>query len=135
MKAVRVHKFGGIDAIVLDDIPIPVCASDQVLIAVKASGVGNWDALAREGKIAQPLPLTLGAEVSGIVEEIGTDAIGFAPGDEVFGLTNQLFTGGYAQHAAVHPATIAAKPRTLNFVEAASVPVVAVTAHKMLFEH
>jgi NADPH:quinone reductase-like Zn-dependent oxidoreductase len=135
MKAARVHKLGGTDAIVLDDIPIPVCASDQVLIAVKASGVGNWDALAREGKIPQPLPLTLGAEFSGVVEEIGTDTFGFAPGDEVFGLTNQLFTGGYAQHAAVHAATIATKPRTLTFIEAASVPVVAVTAHKMLFEH
>lgn len=135
MKAARVHEFGGIDAIVIDDIPIPVCASDQVVVRVKATGVGNWDALAREGKIPQPLPLTLGAEVSGIVEDVGTETLDFAPGDEVFGLTNQLFTGGYAQYASVQAEMLAAKPRALDFIEAASVPVAAVTAHKMLFEH
>lgn len=135
MKAARVHTFGGIDAIVLDDIPVPVPAATEVLVDVKASGVGNWDALAREGKIPQPLPLILGAEISGIVEKVGTESLDFAPGTEVFGLTNELFTGGYAQHAIVQASMIAVKPRTLGFIEAASVPVAAVTAHKMLFEH
>jgi NADPH:quinone reductase-like Zn-dependent oxidoreductase len=135
MKAVRVHEFGGVDNIVLDDIPIPVPVENQVLIEVKAAGVGNWDALARSGKIPQPLPLTLGADVSGIVEKIGPGVSALAPGDEVFGLTNGLFTGGYAEHAVVQAATIAKKPHGNTFIEAASIPVVAVTAHKMLFEH
>jgi NADPH:quinone reductase-like Zn-dependent oxidoreductase len=135
MKAVRVHAFGGVDNIVLDDIPIPVPAENQVLIKVKAAGVGNWDALARSGKIPQPLPLTLGADVSGIVEKVGPGVSAFAPGDEVFGLTNDLFTGGYAEHAVVQAGAIAKKPQRSTFIEAASVPVVAVTAHKMLFEH
>jgi NADPH:quinone reductase-like Zn-dependent oxidoreductase len=135
MKAVRVHEFGGIDAIVLDDVAIPVPENNQILVEVKAAGVGYWDALARMGKIPQPLPLTLGAEVSGIVEAVGTAACGFARGERVFGLTNQLFTGGYAQYAVVQADTIAAMPRTLDFIEAASVPVVAVTANQMLFEH
>lgn len=135
MKAARVHEFGGIDAIVLDDVAIPIPGNNQLVVEVKAAGVGNWDALARSGKIPQPLPLTLGAEVSGIVETVGNGAYGFAPGDRVFGLTNQLFTGGYAQRAAVQADSVAAMPHTLSFIEAASVPVVAVTAHKMLFEH
>jgi NADPH:quinone reductase-like Zn-dependent oxidoreductase len=135
MKAARVHEFGGVENIVLDDIPIPVPAEKQVLIEVKAAGVGYWDALARSGEIPQPLPLTLGSDVSGVVEKIGPSVSAFAPGDEVFGLTNELFTGGYAQHAVVQADTIAKKPHATTFVEAASVPVVAVTAHKMLFEH
>src|SRR5438128_2512681 len=125
MKAVRVHEFGGVDNIVLDDIPIPVPAENQVLIEVKAAGVGYWDALARSGEIPQPLPLTLGSDVSGVVEKIGAGVSAFATGDEVFGLTNDLFTGGYAEHAVVKADTIAKKPRALTFVEAASVPVIA----------
>jgi NADPH:quinone reductase-like Zn-dependent oxidoreductase len=135
MRAVRVHEFGGVDKIVLDDIPVPVPAENQVLVQVLAAGVGNWDALARSGKIPQPLPLVLGAEVAGIVEKLGPGVSSFAPGDYVFGLTNDLFTGGYAEHAVVQADTIAKKPRTTDFVEAASVPIAAVTAHKMLFEH
>ena len=135
MKAVRVHEFGGVGNVVLDDIPIPVPAENQVLVEVKAAGVGNWDALARSGEIPQPLPLTLGAEVSGIVETIGPGVSAFAPGDEVFGLTNNLFTGGYAEHAVLQAESIARKPRCGTFVEAASVPVAAVTAQEMLFEH
>jgi len=135
MKAVRVHQFGGVENIVFDDVPIPVPGENQVLIEVKAAGVGNWDALARSGKIPQPLPLTLGAEVSGIVEKIGPGVSTIAPGDEVFGLTNRLFTGGYAEHAVLQADTIAKNPHGNTSIEAASVPVVAVTAHKMLFEH
>lgn len=135
MRAVRVHEFGGIDKIVLDDIPIPEPIKNQVLVEVKAAGVGNWDALARAGKIPQPLPLTLGADVSGVVERVGPGVSTLEPGDQVFGLTNGLFTGSYAEYAAVQADTIARKPRNMTFVEAASVPVVAVTADKMLFEH
>ena len=135
MKAIRVHEFGGIDKLVLDDIPIPVPAQNQVLVKVMAAGVGNWDALARSGQIPQPLPLTLGAEIAGFVENVGAAVRHFAPGDYVFGLTNDLFTGGYAEYAVMQADTIAKMPRAVNFVEAASVPVVAVTAHKMLFEH
>ena len=59
------------------------------LVRVKAAGVGNWDALIREGKIElQPLPLILGSELSGIVEAIGAEVSGFKTGDEVYGATN-----------------------------------------------
>ena len=135
MKAIRVHEFGGVDKIVLDDIPVPVPAEKQIVVEVMAAGVGYWDALARAGEIPQPLPLILGAEVAGIVEKLGPGVSSFAPGDQVFGLTNDLFTGGYAEHAVVQADSIAKVPRTIDFVEAASVPVVAVTAHQMLFEH
>lgn len=98
--------------------------------------MGHWDALIREGRVQlQPLPLILGSELSGIVEEIGADVSGFKPGDEVYGATNEQFTGAYAEYAVPFARMMAQKPRTLNFIEAASVPVVIVTAWQMLFDY
>ena len=103
---------------------------------VKAAGVGNWDALIREGKVQlQPLPLTLGSELAGIVEGIGANVSCFNLGDEVYGATNEQFSGGYAEHALPFAKMIARKPKTLNFIEAASAPIVTVTAWQMLFEN
>ena len=134
MKAVRVHRFGGLDAMVVEDVPPPVPGPGEVLIRVRAAGVGPWDAWVRAGRSAlpQPLPLTLGSDVSGVVEAAGA---GFAPGDEVFGVTNAQFTGGYAELAACEAAMLARKPTGLTHAEAASVPVVATTAWQMVFDH
>jgi NADPH:quinone reductase-like Zn-dependent oxidoreductase len=119
-----------------DDVPRPEPGAGQLLVRVKAAGVGNWDALIREGKIQlQPLPLILGAELSGTVEAIGADVSGFDVGDEVYGATNEQFSGAYAEYAVPLATRIAQKPKTLNFVEAASTPIVAVTAWQMLFDY
>ena len=64
---------------------------------------------------------------------MGTGVIQFKPGDEVFGVTNKQFCGAYAEYAVASAQMIATRPRLLSFVEAASVPVVAVTAYQMLF--
>ncbi|MGH8527782.1 MAG: NADP-dependent oxidoreductase, partial [Gammaproteobacteria bacterium] len=103
---------------------------------VKAAGVGPWDALIRSGKSAlpQPLPLTLGSDLSGEVHSIGPGVEGLKIGDEVFGVTNECFTGAYAEYAVAKASMIAAKPKTLNHVHAASVPVVAVTAWQMVVD-
>lgn len=136
MKAARVLQFGPPSVITNDDLPRPEPAAGQLLVRVQAAGVGPWDALIREGKVRlQPLPLILGSEVSGIVEEVGAEVTGFEPGDEVYGATNELFTGGYAEYATARARMMAPKPRTLNFLEAASVPIVAVTAWQMLFDY
>ena len=81
------------------------------------------------------MPLVLGAELSGIVEAIGAEVSGFKPGDEVYGATNEQFSGAYAEYALPSARMMAPKPKTLNFLEAASVPVVTVTAWQMLFEY
>lgn len=136
MKAARVLRFGPPSVITNDDLPRPEPATGQLLVRVKAAGVGNWDALIREGKAAlQPLPLILGAELSGIVEAFGADVAEFDVGDEVYGATNEQFSGAYAEYALPSARMMAPKPRTLSFIEAASVPVVTVTAWQMLFEH
>ena len=136
MRAARILRFGPPNVITNDDVPRPQPAAGQLLVRVKAAGVGNWDALIREGKIElQPLPIILGSELSGIVEAIGAQVSGFKPGDEVYGATNEQFSGAYAEYALPLATRMAQKPKTLNFIEAASAPVVTVTAWQMLFEY
>src|SRR5262250_2960471 len=136
MKAARVLRFGPPNVITNDDLPRPEPAAGQLLVRVKAAGVGNWDALVREGKIPhEPLPLILGYELSGIVEAIGPGVSGFKPGDEVYGATNEQLTGAYAEYATPSAKMMAQKPKTLNFLEAASASVVTVTAWQMLFDY
>jgi NADPH:quinone reductase-like Zn-dependent oxidoreductase len=137
MIAARVHRYGGPDQLVLEEIPRPVAAENQAIIRVCAAGVGPWDALVRTGTsgLPQSLPLTPGSDIAGIVEEVGDGASPLQRGDAIFGATNPSFTGGYAQYAAADLESIAPKPASLSFVEAAAVPVVAVTAWQMLFDH
>ncbi|MFL5500381.1 MAG: NADP-dependent oxidoreductase [Gemmatimonadaceae bacterium] len=136
MKAVRVLRYGSPGVIEIDDVPRPSPGRGQLLVRVEAAGVGNWDALFREGKsILEPLPIILGSDVAGTVEAVGPEVSGFKRGDEVYGSTNPQFSGGQAEYAVPLAAMMALKPRTLNFIEAASVPVVAVTAWQMLFEY
>src|SRR5215469_9793941 len=136
MKAARVLRFGPPNVIEIDNLPQPKPAAGQLLVRVKAAGVGLWDALVREGKVrGETLPLILGSELSGIVEAIGAEVSGFKPGDEVYGATNQLFIGAYAEYALPSANMMAQKPKTLNFIEAASAPIVTVTAWQMLFDY
>lgn len=137
MKAERIVQFGPPNVILNTDVARPVPQAGQLLVRVEAAGVEPWDALIREGKsaIPQPLPLTLGSDVSGIVESVGAGVSGFQIGDEIYGVTNQQFTGAYAEYALAIGGMVARKPKVLSFIEAASVPVVAVTAWQMLFDY
>jgi NADPH:quinone reductase-like Zn-dependent oxidoreductase len=137
MRAIRVHESGGIDAMRFEEVPRPAPGPGDVLVAVKAAGVGPWDRLVREGRsgLGQALPLTLGSEISGTVAALGAGVNAFALGDAIYGATNDLFVGGYAEYALVEPGKVARKPAVLDFVTAAGLPVVAVTAWQMLFEY
>jgi NADPH:quinone reductase-like Zn-dependent oxidoreductase len=85
--------------------------------------------------LPQPLPLTLGSDLSGTVAAVGSGISELAIGDQVFGVTNTQFLGAYAEYAVASAGMLAKKPASLSYVEAASVPVVAVTAWQGLFEH
>jgi len=137
MKAVRIHSFGPPEVVVVEDIPTPSPREGEVLVRVAAAGVAPWDALIRDGKskVSPQPPLTLGSDLSGFVEEIGLGVDDFAIGDEVYGVTNPQFCGAQAEFAVALAGMIAPKPRGLNHLEAASAPVVAVTAWQMLFEY
>ena len=136
IRAQRIHRFGGPEVIELETVDLPQPGAGEVLIKVAAAGVGPWDAWIRAGKsaVAQPLPLTLGSDVAGIVHSVGHDAGHLSAGVQVYGVTNARFTGGYATHAIVDANRMARKPADLSFVDAAGLPVVAVSAWKTLFE-
>ncbi|MBS0234865.1 MAG: NADP-dependent oxidoreductase [Proteobacteria bacterium] len=137
MKAIRAHAFGSPGALRLDDIPIPKAGPGEVLIRVKASGVGQWDADVRSGRrIPAPiLPFTIGAEISGVIGEVGEGVDQYTVGDEVFGVTNEQFTGANAEYAIARADMIAIKPRRLGHIEASSAPIGATAAWQMLFDH
>jgi NADPH:quinone reductase-like Zn-dependent oxidoreductase len=137
MKAARIHRFGPPDVIVVEDIPRPSPAPGEVLVRVAAAGVAPWDALIREGKsnVSPPPPLTLGSDLSGVVEAVGSGVSQFKNGDEIYGVTNPQFVGAQAEFAVAAAPMVSPKPGRLSSLEAASVPVVAVTAWQMLFEH
>ena len=137
MKAVRIHRFGGPDEVVVEDVPLPSPGKGEVLVRVVAAGVAPWDALIREGesKVSPQPPLTLGSDLSGVVEAVGAEVVEFSVGDEVYGVTNPQFCGAHAEYAVAQAGMLAPKPRSLNFLEAASAPVIAVTAWQMLFEY
>ncbi|GGF17795.1 quinone oxidoreductase [Youhaiella tibetensis] len=137
MLAARVAQYGPVDAISLDRIPVPEPGPGEVLIKVSAAGVGPWDAWIRAGKSAlpQPLPLTLGADLSGEVVRVGEGSSSPAAGDLVFGVTNPRFVGAQAEYAVCQSRSVQRKPAGLGHIEAAAIPVVAVTAWSMVFDY
>ena len=136
MKAWRVHAFGPPEAMIFETVPRPDPGPAEVLVKVHAAGVGPWDGWIRAGRSAlpQPLPLTLGSDLSGEVAALGPGISDIAVGDPVFGVTNSQFLGAYAEYAVASAAMLAKKPSSLSYVEAASVPVIAVTAWQALFD-
>ena len=137
MKAIVVHHYGSPDVLKLEDIPIPVPGAGEVLVRVRAAGVGPWDALVRTGDsgIPQKLPLTPGSDICGSIHVRGPGVTAFSDGEDVFGATNPSFTGGYAQYAVASAGMLARKPQSMDDVTAAGIPVVAVTAKQMLFDY
>lgn len=137
MKAARVHRFGPPDVIQIDDIDAPAPPAKEVLVRVAVAGVGPWDSWIRAGKsvLPQPLPLTLGSDLSGTVVAVGEGVTDLAVGDRVFGVTNKRFTGANAELAVASAGMIAKTPPGVDDALAASAPVVSVTALQMLFVH
>jgi NADPH:quinone reductase-like Zn-dependent oxidoreductase len=137
VRAARIHSFGPPDVVVVEDVPMPLPGPGEVLVRVMAAGVAAWDAIIREGrsKVSPQPPLTLGSDLSGVVEQVGPGVSDFAPTDEVYGVTNPQFCGAQAEFAVAMAGMIARKPQSLGYVEAASAPVVAVTAWQMLLQY
>jgi NADPH:quinone reductase-like Zn-dependent oxidoreductase len=138
MKAIRMHAFGGPDVLQLDELPIPTVASDEVLIKVCAASINPVDYKIRAGKfsLAQPneLPKILGRDISGVIERVGKAVTQFRSDDAVYVLLDRDH-GGYAEYVAIKAALCARKPRTLDHVHAAAVPLAALTAWQGLFDH
>jgi len=135
MKAVRMHDYGKADVLVYEDAPRPEPKSGEVLVRIHAAGVNPIDWKVREGMFAKPksrLPLILGGEISGVVESCGADVKGFKPGDEVWSLLSLLRSGG--EFTTIPESELARKPKSIDFVHAAGVPLAALTAYQALFD-
>lgn len=139
MKAARIHSFGGPEVISVEEAPLPtVSAGEDVLVQVHAAGVNPIDWLFRNGfgkdMFHHRLPLTLGCDVSGVVEQVGSDVRRFKAGDAVYGYLNLQRNGAFAEYALAKESELAHKPGRLDFVQAASVPVVFLTAFQSIFD-
>lgn len=137
MMAWRVHEFGPPEVMRFERVPRPEPGPGEVLVKVKAAGVGPWDGWIRAGKsvLPQPLPLTPGSDLSGEIVAVGPGVSELRAGAQVYGVTNPRFIGAYAEYALAFAGMVSSKPTSLTHVEAASVPVIAVTAWQALFDH
>ncbi len=139
MKAIRIHEYGGPDVLSIDEIPMPEPAADEVLIRVHATSVNPVDWKIREGlrkeKFPSKLPLTLGWDVSGVVEQVGEKVSIFRKGDEVYGRPDPTRNGAYAEYIVVKANLLSIKPISIGHTEAAAVPLAGLTAWQGLFDH
>lgn len=137
MKAVRVHEYGGPEVLKYEDAPRPEPAEGEILIRIHAAGVNPVDWKVRAGYFKDfvpfPIPFVPGTALSGKVATLGPGAQGYAVGDEVFGSSEFGRSGSYAEYTTTKSALIAAKPRSLNHIHAAAVPVSALAAWQALF--
>ena len=126
MKAVRIHEYGGRDVLRYEDCPLPAITDDEVLIRVIATAINPVDWKIREGYLQEMIPyefpLTLGWDLSGIVEETGKNVKSFTIGDAVYSRPEITRNGAYAEYIAVGENEVAIKPVTVSFAEAASIP-------------
>ncbi len=133
MQAIRYHRYGGPEALALEDVETPVAGDDQVLVRVRAASVNalDWHALrglpylvrATDG-LRRPRDGGLGCDIAGVVESVGEAVTRFRPGDEVFGMTIRSF----AELAVVREAGLVPKPANLSFEQAAAIPLAGSTA-------
>lgn len=138
MKAYVLERYGKKSALRLADMPTPALREDEVLVEVHAAGLNLLDAKIRSGefKLILPyrLPLILGHDVAGVVVRVGTQVRQFKPGDEVYARADDFRIGTFAEFVPVREASLALKPKGLTMEEAASIPLVGLTAWQALVE-
>jgi len=136
MKAIVIHEYGGPEVLKYEDIPRPEPKDDQLLIRVIAAGVNPVDGMIRSGIFMgnRAFPIILGGDAAGVVEKVGSKITKFKVGDPVFAYVGLDNSGGYAQYALVTEQEAAPKPKSLTYVEAAAVPIVALTGWQALVD-
>ncbi len=137
MKAICFHEYGGPEVLKYENVPRPEPQHGQVLIQVRAAAVNPLDWKIREGWLASMIPLQLpaiaGTDVAGVVMATGQGVTDFRVGQDVYGFVG-IGGGAYAEYTTAAIETSAPQPLTLDYVQAASVPLVATTAWQALFE-
>ena len=136
MQAYVLTRYGDASAMELRDVPEPEAAEGEVLIRVRAAGLNPVDYKIRQGKLRMvtrlDLPQVAGSELSGVVEAVGTGVTRFAVGDRVFARVDKKKLGAYATYAVVHETLVAKMPESLDFADAAGLPLAGLTALQAL---
>jgi NADPH:quinone reductase-like Zn-dependent oxidoreductase len=138
MKAIRIHSYGGPEVLAYEEAPRPTPGAGEVLVRVRAAGVNPVDWKIREGLLKDSLQYTFpfipGWDLSGIIEETGSGVTYFKPGDAVFSRPDISRDGAYAEFIVVNESLLAKKPRSIDHVHAAGIPLAAMTAWQALFD-
>jgi NADPH:quinone reductase-like Zn-dependent oxidoreductase len=138
MKAVVFRRYGKRDNITFADVARPVPKPDEILVQVHATGLNPIDYMIAKGTFKPilrfELPATMGSDMAGVVVEVGSRVTRFNPGDSVFASIFDLGTGALAEFARVPENAAALKPANLDFVQAASIPMVGLTSWQALKE-
>ncbi len=140
MKAVYIRQFGDSKTLDIGEVPTPEPGPDEVQIRIDHTSVNPVDWKIREGYLESMMPhefpLVLGWDAAGTVAQVGERVTSFAVGDEVYSYTRRptIQFGTYAEYTVVGASAVAAKPKTLSFAEAATVPLVALTAWQALVD-
>jgi NADPH:quinone reductase-like Zn-dependent oxidoreductase len=138
MKALILERYGTADQIAFADIPRPTIKPDEMLVQVHAAGLNPIDYMIPKGMFKPilrfQLPATMGSDLAGVVVEVGSRVTRFKPGDAVFASIFDLGTGALAEFAVVPENAAAIKPANLDFVQAASIPMVGLTSWQALKE-
>lgn len=134
MKAVRVNEYG--KPVQIEDLPKPKPADDQVLVRVHAASINPFDSAVAAGYLSfmTTLPLTLGADFSGEVVEVGKDVTHVKPGDAVYGLVPRG-AGAFSEYTTPKSHEVALKPKSLDHIYSSTIPLPAMAAYQSLFEH
>jgi NADPH:quinone reductase-like Zn-dependent oxidoreductase len=137
MKAVTISKYGDQSVLTYGDIERPKPRPDEILVHNRAVAVNPVDWKIRNGlgeMFGLHLPIVLGCEIAGTIEEIGSAVQDFRSGEPVYGYVSLQRNGGYAEYTIAKPEEIAPKPESLDFDNAASVPVGALTSWQAIFD-
>jgi alcohol dehydrogenase len=138
MKAFILDRYGTTDRVRAGDVPDPELREDDVLVQVHAAGVNQLDSKIRNGEFKLVLPyrppLILGHDAAGVVVQTGSRVRRFKPGDEVYARPADGRIGAFAEFIAIKEADVAIKPKALTMEEAASIPLVGLTAWQALIE-
>jgi NADPH2:quinone reductase len=136
MRAIVVSEFGGPEALQSQEMPAPTPGEHDLLIEVCACGLNPIDFKVRRGALSKgrQLPIILGFDVSGTVREMGKGVNGFRAGDEVYAAPSLVRNGANADYVCVDARTVAPKPKSLDHVHAAALPLVTITAWEALLQ-
>ena len=138
IKAIQIERYSKRISTVLKDVPIPSVGDTDVLVRVKAAAVNPVELLTATGSLkliqAYPMPLTLGSECSGVVEQVGPSVTKFHVGDPVYARLPVAALGGFAEYVSVPQQALAAMPAGYDFAAAAAIPLTGLTAWQCLKE-